>query len=228
MAKFEIDGITLRIPENCLTPPLVKALENGNYEHTETAALKRHVRADDRVLDLGAGAGFVSAQAARIVGGANVTSVEASPDMLEVLRRNLDENGARDATILNGAVVADTHDGDDVKFAVRDAFWASSISDNEREAAHRLHAVPALRLSDLIDAHRPSIIVMDVEGAEASLCLQPLADCVRILIMEIHTRQYDATVLKKMFDGLSASGMTYMPWGTRGEVVVFQRVAPET
>ncbi len=223
MAKFELDGISLRIPGKCLTPELEKALESGRYESSESGALKRHGRADDRLLDLGAGAGYVSSQGARIMGGGSVVSVEASSGMIEHLRHNLNANGAREAVVLNGAVVGDSHKGDVVRFAMRPAFWASSIA-TEDVRADLVHEVPALRFSELVDTHRPSVVTMDIEGAELELCQQVWPEHVRMLIMEIHTKVYGAVGVKAIFDGLSRSDMTYMPWGSRGEVLVFQRV----
>ncbi len=226
MAKFELDGITLRIPGKCLSPELEKALQSGRYESSESGALKRHARTGDRLLDLGAGAGYVSAQGARIMGAGNVVSVEASTDMLDHLRHNLDANGAREATVLNGAVVADDFHGDTVEFAMRPAFWASSIATPD-VCADLVQSVPALRLSDLLADHRPSIVTMDVEGAELDLCQQVWPDHVRLLVMEIHTKRYGAIGVKAIFDGLSRSDMAYMPWGSRGEVLVFQRVVSD-
>jgi FkbM family methyltransferase len=223
VAKFEIDGITLRIPSRQLTPTLEKALATGRYESGESAAVKRHLEPGDKYLDLGAGAGYVSSVAARVVGGANVVSVEANADMIKFLENNLQANGAAGATVLHGAVVADSHGGDTVNFAQRDAFWASSIA-TEAAPQNIVHAVPALRLSDLLARYQPSVVVMDVEGAEVELCQQLWPDCVRLLIMEIHTGKYPPASVKAIFDGLSRSNMTYMPWGSRGEVVVFQRV----
>jgi len=84
--------------------------------------------------------------------------------------------------------------------------------------------VPALRLTTLLEEHQPSIVMMDVEGAEVELCQQAWPESVRLVIMEIHTSKYPPKVVKQIFDGMSAQGFTYMPWGTRGEVVTLQRV----
>lgn len=227
MAKFELNGITLRVPARCMNAELEKALQSGRYESSESGALKRHARAGDRLLDLGAGAGYVSALAAQIVGGANVVAVEASTDMLEVLRRNLDANGAREAKVVHGAVVPDDHDGDSVAFAMRPAFWASSIA-TEKVPRNIVHEMPALRLGDLLAEHRPSIVMMDVEGAEVALCRQPWPDHVRLLIIEIHTNRYPPEDVRALFDGLSRSDFAYMPFGSRGEVLVFQRIGDAT
>lgn len=223
MAKFKIKDIELRIPNSQLTPPLTKALESGHYEWNESAALEKHLVEGDRVLDLGAGAGFISSLAARFVGAANVTAVEASAAMLPVLRRNLNINGAGEAELLHGAVVADDFAGDHVVFKQAQAFWASAIS---LTASARDIKVPALRFGALVEKVQPSVVIMDIEGGEVDICQQAWPDCVRLLIMEIHTNRYPPSTVKAIFDGLSRAGFTYMPWGTRGEVVVQQRVRP--
>lgn len=223
MAEFTLRGITLRIPEAHLSPALREALEAGRYESGESHALLRHLEAGDRVLDLGAGAGYVSSLAARVVGGENVTAVEASPEMLPVLRRNLNLNEAGETPVLHGAVVADTYPEEVVRFAVAGAFWSSRIGEGDGPG---MVEVPALRFADLVRRVQPSVVVMDIEGAELDICQLDWPDCVRLLIMEIHTGRYGPGEVKAMFDALSRNGFTYMPWGTRGEVVVQQRVVP--
>ncbi|MCI2400305.1 FkbM family methyltransferase [Aliiroseovarius subalbicans] len=227
MASFDVNGIKLRVPGHCLTPPLKRALESGTYEGSERAALERHLRPDDTVLDIGAGAGYLSILASRVVGGENVVSVEASPVMMDVLRANLNSNGAREAALVHGAVVGDSHDGDTIDFLVRDAFWASSIAPEDGSAGReKMRSVPALKLSSLLEIYKPSIVTLDVEGGEVELCQQPWPDHVRLVIMEIHTKIYGPATIQKIFDGMSRTGMTIMPFGTRGEVITLQRVYP--
>ena len=224
MRDFTLSGIRLRIPGHCLGPPLIEALQAGRYEHTEAAALERHLQAGDRVLDLGAGAGYLSCLAARIVGAENVTAVEANPDMIAAIRGNLDDNGAGEAKLIAGAIVPDLHPGETVRFRRNAAFWAAALAEEGAQEGGRISEVAALRLGPLLAEYRPSVVVMDLEGAEVLLSDHIWPDHVRLLIMEIHTGRYDGAGVKRIFDGLSGSGMTYMPWGSRGETVVFQRV----
>ncbi len=228
MAKFEIDGITLRIPGRCLRPALVKALESGLYEWNEAKALKQHLRPGDRLLDLGAGAGYLSSLAARVIGAENVVAVEASPDMLVVLERNLALNLAGAVRVVFGAVMPESHAAETVAFGVRPAFWSSRVAEGEQPQGTKVVSVPVLRLPALLDEVRPTIVMMDVEGAEVELCQNPWPESVRLVMMEIHAVRYPQTDLQRLFDGMSRNGFTYMPWGTRGEVVVFQRIVPGT
>ena len=105
MAQFTLKDITLRVPGKALTKPLRVALETGRYEWNERDAIERHVKPGDKVLDIGAGAGYISIIAGRAAGPENVISVEGNPVMMEALRHNLDENGAQATQVLHGAVV---------------------------------------------------------------------------------------------------------------------------
>ncbi len=225
MASFTLDGIALEIPDSCLSPQLTRALESGGYEGSESKALKRHPVPGDRMVDLGAGAGYLCALAARIIGGANVLGVEGNPEMAPVAQANLDRNGAAQAQVLHGAVVADDFDGETVRFLARKVFWAASIDADSAEAHPRHVDVPVRRISDILAMPRPTLVVMDIEGAEADLADYAWPDHVRMVILEVHTGRYPAEVLQGIFTGFFAAGFTYCPWGSRAETLVFERIA---
>lgn len=71
----------------------------GSGEHGSTrsalALLERHLRAGDRVLDLGSGSGIL-AIAAAVLGASRVTGVELDSDANGVAARNAERNGAAD------------------------------------------------------------------------------------------------------------------------------------
>ncbi|MCK8465397.1 FkbM family methyltransferase [Aliiroseovarius sp. S1339] len=227
MPRFHLDGFTLEIPKHCLNSAIETAIEQGHYEAKELAGIKRHLKPGDRVLDLGGGAGYLALQAAKVVGAQNVTTVEANPEMVHVIGKNLALNDAVDLRVLHGAVVADDFTQDSVSFEARAAFWASSILKGSPGKKSQLIDVPALKLRDLFQACEPSFVVMDVEGAEVALAQQDWVETVRLVIMEIHPQLYSPRVIQKIFDGLSRAGFAYMPWGSRGNVVVFQRLTAD-
>ena len=223
MASFEIDGIKLEIPDDCLSPQLAASLDSGRYESTESHALKRHMVPGDRVVDLGAGAGYLCTLAARIVGGQNVLGVEANPTMAPVARANLRRNGAAKASVLHGAVVGDDFTGDTIRFLARQAFWAGSI-DQDSEERDRHVDVPVLRLGDVLARHEPTLVIMDIEGAEADLAGYDWPNHVRMVILEVHSNRYPPAALHNIFTGFFDTGFTYCPWGSRAETLVFERI----
>ncbi len=226
MPRFTVNGIELDIPSGQLVPNLVEALTSGRYEHTEAAALDRHLRPEDRFVDLGAGAGYLCALAARTLPAAAVLGVEANPAMVEVARATLARAGAEAAKVEHGAVVADTWAGPVVPFRLRAGFWASAVAPDPApaEAPGAVIEVPALRLGSLLARHRPSVVLLDIEGGEAELFDRQLPDHVRLVIMELHGKHYGPAGIRRVFDGLSAARFTYCPAGSRGATVVFERV----
>lgn len=227
VSEFTIDGITLHVRDRFINPPLRKALENGQYERQEVRALKRHLQPGDRLLDIGSGIGFVAAQAARVVGGANVVAVEPTPGLIPSLRQNLEANDGQDVRVIHGAVVPDSHQGERVNFTVGHGFWSSALSRIAGRGKHR-GDVPALPFSRLLDEIRPSVVTMDVEGAEIELCEATWPASVRLMVVELHPGVRPPADIRRLFDAMSRSGFAYMPWGSVGPVVVFERLQDDT
>ncbi len=124
MPIFTISDVTLDLPDEILSPDLIKWLKSSRYELQEARALAEFVKPDDVVMDIGAGIGFVSILAARIVGGRNVIAVEANSKLLPVIENNFALNNVVGATALNYAVVAggEAH----ATLYLNRAFWAST------------------------------------------------------------------------------------------------------
>ena len=223
MANYEINGVKLQIPDALLSKRIAEKLENGRYEGHEANAALMRVRGDTRVLELGAGLGYIASICAAIAGPHNVTTVEANPDMLPVVRGNLERNGFADVTVLHGAVTGQADVGDAIEFERTKAFWGASIA-REGSNPDAIVSVPLLRLSDLLKRYRPHIVIMDIEGAEQTLFDEVWPSHVRSVMMELHPGRYPDTTIKKMIDCLSASGMTYDPGPSRGRIVGFRRL----
>ncbi|MGR3454285.1 FkbM family methyltransferase [Pseudooceanicola sp.] len=222
MPEFELRGVRLALPDALATPKIVKKLESGQYEGFEARAATMRVRPGNRVLELGGGMGYVGCLCAGIAGAENVVTVEANPHMLPVIRANLDRNGHGAAQVIHGAVAGDGAEGESLTFRLGKAFWASSIAEDGKPGD--LVDVPLLRLGDLLRAHRPHVVIMDIEGAEQHLFDAPWPGHVRFVMMELHPARYPDTVIQRIFDTMSASGLTYDPGASSGGVVSFRRV----
>lgn len=225
MASFTLRGITLDVPDHALRGGLDQALKSGRYEHSEADALMRHLQPQDRMLDLGAGAGYLCCLAAGVVGADQVAGVEASPEMAGVALANLQRNGFAAARIEQAAVVAPGRDGH-ARFGLRPAFWASALMPAHGEAPKNATGieVPAISLPALFSRHAPTVMTCDIEGAEREVLNCPMPADLRVIVIEVHPQFYGAAGTRQLFDGLSAQGYGYVPEGSRGATVVFGRI----
>lgn len=226
MAKFQINGYELHLPDHLINDAIRKAITRGHYESQETVAVGKHIREDDRVLELGAGAGYITMQLASRIGGKNLLSIEANPKMVPIIEENLLANQIDGVTVINAAVVPDNFTKDHVRFHMTAAFWASSLNGTMAEnwKSTKTIDVPAVRIGELLQEHKPSVVIMDIEGGEQGLFDAIWPEHVRLLIVELHPKLYPDRVVQQIFDQMSASNLTYCSIGSRGAVVVFKRL----
>ena len=222
MAEFEVEGVRLAVPDTLLTPRIAAKLASGRYERDEARAALMRLRRGRPVLDLGTGIGFIACLCARVAGADSVTTVEANPALLPVIRANLERNGAGAATVLHGAVGAAGEEAAPVAFDAAQPFWAGRLAD--AATSERAVAVPRLDLRDLLARTRPALVIMDIEGAEAALFDARWPAHVRNVMIELHPDRYPDTAIHRIVDCLSASGMTYDPGPSRGRILCFRRV----
>lgn len=220
MRAFTLRGLTLYLPEEALKGNLERALSSGRYENHEADALLLHLRPEDRLLDLGAGLGFICALAARVLGEAAVMGVEAGPETVKLARRNLAANGFPGVKVLRGAVVAGGEG--EVEFGVRPAFWASSLRGPEGwpENAEVIR-VPARPLGKLLARFTPTVISCDIEGGELEVLTGPLPG-VRLVVVETHPQVYGEAGVARIVAALAQQGFARAE-GAKKDTLVFRR-----
>lgn len=220
MRSFTLRGLTLYLPEAALKGNLERALSSGRYENHEADALLMHLVPGDRLLDLGAGLGFICALAAGVLGEAAVFGVEAGPETVKLARRNLAANGFGGVKVLKGAVVG-TREGE-VEFGQRPAFWASALKGPEAwpENAEVIR-VPARPIGRLLAKVAPTVICCDIEGGELEVLTQPLPG-VRLVVVETHPQVYGPEGVERIVAALTAEGFTEAE-GAKKDTLVFRR-----
>lgn len=177
---FEQDGVKVRCGPDDLPRAVRSLLFQGTYEAAERELLPGALRPGDRVLEVGTGIGLVSLVCTSIVGEGNVLSYEANPAMAAVIRANYVLNGWT-PDLREKAV---TVDGTPITFFQSGNVLSSSLYDRGTDAA--AIEVESDAIEAVVSAHRPAVIVMDVEGAEVDLL--PAADLstVRAIVVELH------------------------------------------
>ncbi len=222
MTVFTHKGIELELPDWLLGTKIEDKIRRGHYEKKESDAARKRLREGMKVLEIGAGLGFVTAICAQIVGAENVVTVEANPKMLDPIHGNLARNGLEGVTLLHGAVVPQDFEGDKVLFRPGSLFWGGSLSQST-VLTDDLVEVPALQLSTLLKQVRPKFVMMDIEGAEQHLFQRPWPRFVRFVVLELHPSKYDEQVIHKILRCMAESGLTYDPVASNGSTLGFKR-----
>jgi FkbM family methyltransferase len=220
---LEIDGVRIPFLPHVITPAIERPMRSGRYEAGERALLAGVLRPDDRVLDLGAGLGLVSASAARIA--AHVTAVEANPDLLPLIAETWRLTGVTGARLLHGVVAGEG--GGTVPFYLRRDFWASSMEPDSRPHV-AVAEVPRLGLPDLIARVRPTVISCDIEGAEIDLFERADLSGVRALVIELHPKVYGEAGAARVHAALARQGLCPEAQDKPSTVALFTRQADRT
>lgn len=204
-----------------ITPPIERPLRNGRYEKGECMAMRSLLGAGDRLLELGAGIGLVSTIAAQVPGVEAVVSVEANPQLMPLIRETHRLNGIANVTLLNGAA-APGRDGGTQEFYLRRDFWASSMAAGPTRFVERVE-VPRFGLATLVEIHRPTVIVCDIEGGELGLFETADLSGVHSVALEFHPKVYGEAGKAQVIAALEAQGFRQQPWSEKSSVQLFRR-----
>lgn len=172
----------------------------GKYEQAEFGILSQILEPQSRVLELGTCIGFLAAYAAQVVGDDRVTTVEANPEVATLAARTFELNGVRPATILGAAA---TTDGDQVDFFLGESVWSSST--DPRQSGRRI-SVETVDVNRLLHELRPTVLIVDIEGAEIDLLPALDLACVRHLVVEFHPERTGDASVSSCVAGLLAQG----------------------
>jgi FkbM family methyltransferase len=173
-------GIALVAKHPAISPEMRRILYHNRYELPEFDILRRTLRPEDRVLEIGGGIGFLSAYIAQVCGDDRVTMVEANPTLEPLIRRNHAMNGVAPNVIMAVATCDPARETETLFLA--DNFWSTSTV---RRQSNKV-VVPTVDLNRLIDDVMPSYLILDVEGAEVEMAPALRLDGVEKLLLELH------------------------------------------
>ena len=222
---YELNGVSLPHDDEVISPRVAAALKRGNYERPEVLATPKFLGPDDRVLELGAGIGYISSYVAKVIGVAHVTCVEANPKLAEYIKRVHDLQGLTNTTVMNCIATpgSEPFEADKkVDFYIREPFWSSSL-DPGRNAVS-VEQISQKPLPDLIRETEATAMIVDIEGGERDVFKGGDLGTVRKIYVELHTRYIRARGIKACFDALSEHGFYYDQRVSHGGVVLFRKM----
>ncbi len=204
-----------------VTPAILKAIESGQYEWQEALAAKRILRPDDRVLELGAGLGFLSSFVQSTTPVAKYLAVEADARLLAHIRKTHTLNNIQNVELINAAVTSSPEalSSGYMDFTQNRAFWASG-PETEHGVKTRVSTIP---FHDIVREQGVNVVLCDIEGGEWELLNEADLSAIRALSMEIHPAITGRKKIASMFDQIHAQGLLYDSTASNGQVVAFTR-----
>ncbi|MFV0514876.1 MAG: FkbM family methyltransferase [Jhaorihella sp.] len=202
------------------TGKIARLLRRDVYEYKESEAALRIVGPDDVVLELGAGIGYMSSLIATKCKPAAIHSFEANPGLIDYIGEVHAANGVTGVTVHNALLAPEA--GPPADFFVRENLLASSMIEENAGQIVAVEKVEVRSLPDTLAEIRPTVLVCDIEGAEATLL--PGADFtgLRAAIIELHPQWIGQAGVQAVFDTMQRAGLTYFPRASEGKVVAFR------
>lgn len=205
-------------------PPMIyktrRLLEQDEYEDKETKAVLKIVKRGDRVVELGAGMGYMSSIVSKNCDPAEVHAFEANPALIPCIKRVHSENGIDCVTLHHALLGPEAGEAD---FYVRKNFLASSMLPDPKDDVVSQHKVPVLPAKQTISDLKPDVLICDIEGAEEMVL--PLLDLsgLRAAVVELHPQYIGMHGVQKVFDAMNAGGLIYNARRSNGKVVTWSR-----
>jgi FkbM family methyltransferase len=217
------NGMRFPLDPGLLSQKQRRLLRAGRYEEKEFAAVTALARPEDVVIELGAGIGYMSTVAAVKRRVRAVHAFEANPRLIPYIARVHALNGAHQVQVRN-AVLGSA--AGSAPFYLRQEFPDSSLSADPAGAVSEVIAVETVEVLDVNAVLRdiaPSVLICDIEGAEAELL--PAADLasLRCAVVEVHPQWIGRDGVAAVFAAMAKAGLTYYPKTSTRKVVTFRR-----
>lgn len=195
----KLHGVTLDISDPNVSPTIRRYVLRGHYESHEVRLAKRLLHPEDRVLELGTGMGFLTIICAKIVGAQNVYTFEANPQLESLIRSHFSLNAVE--PVLDIAILGDGY-GEETFFVNQDFFASSALDETRGDAV----IVPRKDFKDTVSKIAPTVLLMDIEGAECDIVEMLEPGSLRRLIIECHPDLAGHDRIKAMISRLENLG----------------------
>ena len=180
-------GVQIDVTHESVPPEHIACIFFGLYEQNELRFVRRFLRRDLDVVEIGSGIGVVSAHIlTKLTRGTKLACVEANPFLIPALRRNVELNGSGAEVMVLGRAL-DYGGSETVAFRVDSKNLGSAV---QEQSGRDLVEVRTASLYDVVCEAGVGdyALVCDAEGAEAGMILSDsagLSGC-KQMIIELH------------------------------------------
>ncbi|UAW98653.1 hypothetical protein KEM63_01315 [Halopseudomonas nanhaiensis] len=194
--------LSMRV-DSAFPPRLAYYFLVGDYEQSDLELISEHVVPGDRVLELGGGVGVTASWAARCSGQAIVV-VEPNRVLHGQIAVNIALNGQA-GRVVDGMAVSDAHTTESITLGIHEDFWWSGAQRVDQFI--KQVECKALKISELLAHHKPSVLVVDIEGLETTLFPCRLNPELRLILVEIHTPDIGDRSTVEVINAISEMGL---------------------
>ncbi|MGI9355888.1 MAG: FkbM family methyltransferase, partial [Rhizobiaceae bacterium] len=179
---------------------------------------RENLRAGDRVLEIGGGVGLISLLCAKTCGAENLSIFEPNPAAVAAIKGNFALNGMKPHITEAAMALEDGTTG----FFMNDNIFSSSLIDRKNEA--KPVAVATRDIRSVIAQEEPTVLVMDIEGAEIDVLPLAAAPSIRAMIVELHPHIVGHQAINDLVETMASKGY---PVSVRADekVVMFESKA---
>ncbi len=182
-SKLKLDSIVVPLNATAELRQVRRRVYAGRYEDPERRSIKALVRADDSVLEIGAGVGIVSASIASLLGkGGRLTTYEANPN----LERSIIAIAEANNFAYRPRIASVGRDKGHIQFYVNDQTFESSSTHDRGRGIQSKISVPQHSLQEIFDEVHPTVLVIDIEGAESNVLSWTFPSTLRAICVEFH------------------------------------------
>lgn len=222
----EFRGLSIPVGRSGIDKTILSLLVRDAYELPEIDGLRRTIRPGDRVLEVGAGLGIVTALAARAAGpSGRVLSFEANPELIPATRDFLALHGHETVELRHAVLVPQDTTDDSCEFYVTDLFSSSSLLPPKYNGDTGSITVPAERVADVFADFQPDILICDIEGGEAVLLPALPASSLRAVVVELHPDVLSSDQIGVIEEAMAAQNLVPQKVNLEGggAVVIYAR-----
>ena len=215
-------GTRLNLESEAISDFMKTQIEANNYEREEAAEIPRIVQKGERVLEIGAGIGYVSTLAWNTGHVEHLSIIEANPDLIPIISETHQLNGV-EGHIMNGCLGSEVGKA---SFYIHEDFWASSLAPpKNKNKIRKVVGIPTISFSDVLREVSPTLIICDIEGGEARIFDGVNLYGVNKILVEVHQRRIGRRGMFNLFETLHRQGFHYDQFHSKRGLVLVSHIS---
>lgn len=206
-----------------MTKDMTKALHYGSYELPEIELIKRHIKPNDRVIELGVGLGATSLILHDLVGSGSLCVFDADKRNIAMAKRNFEIN-EKHITCRNFALASGAERPRTIRIVSNANPLASAVVDVNRTGGEMELEVETLDFEQTIGEFEATALVLDIEGGEYDLLMNAAGfGSLKTMVMETHAADIGEENNIAMLDRLTRAGFEIAETTANGAVLALKR-----